>query len=207
MFDPRSFFPAQEAAYNLPLTGSGTESGLIDTLLADDLDGPLPYGALVPGPGGKPILGIAGTRDGEEWILDFDFLPVDTPLGAMSRGIWQTVRSWRWLSGKPLNAYEIGGVCGHSRGGPLAITLSAILGIPAVVFACPRLVSADVLNKANVLSHVWVEGDIVPLAAPGYQSIPNTVSISPAPGVPIFSVRAHHIFPNYEAAINACFTN
>ena len=147
-FDPRPFFPAQEAAYALPV--SGTASGLVDTLFGDDLDGPTPYGALVTQPDGSLTLAVAGTRDTAEWILDFDFLPLDTPLGFMARGIWATAGTWRWLSGKPLASYSIARVEGHSRGAPLAITLSAMLGIPAILYACPKLVSQAVLDKAQI---------------------------------------------------------
>jgi hypothetical protein len=200
LFDPRPFFPAQEAAYALPV--AGTVSGLVDTLFGDDIDGPMPYGALVSQPDGTLTLAITGTRDAAEWILDFDFFQIDTPLGAMARGIWQTAKSWRWLSGKPINTYSISRVTGHSRGGPLAITLSVMLSIPAILYACPKLVGADVLSKAQIAAAYWVDGDIVPLAAPMYPDIPQTIHLPAPSDVPILSVRLHHIFANYEAAID-----
>jgi hypothetical protein len=203
-FDPRAFFPAQEAAYALPV--SGMAPGLVDTLFGDDIDGPMPYGALVTQPDGSLTLAIAGTRDAAEWILDFDFFSIDTPLGAMARGIWQTAKSWRWVSGKPLNAYSIARIEGHSRGAPLAITLSAMLSIPAILYACPKLVGPDVLAKAQIAAAYWVDGDIVPLAAPVYPDIPNTVRLSAPSNIPLLSIRDHHIFATYEAAINDTFS-
>jgi hypothetical protein len=202
-FDPRAYFPAQEAAYALP--ASGTASGLVDTLFGNDIDGPMPYGALLDQHDLGLTLGIAGTRDTEEWVLDFDFFSIDTPLGAMARGIWATAGTWRWLSGKPLNSYPIKRIVCHSRGGPLGITLSAMLGVPVICFACPKLVSQAVLDKAQIAAAYWVDGDIVPLAAPMYPDIPQTIRLSAPSSVPLLSIRDHHIFSTYEAAINEGF--
>ena len=204
MIDPRPLFPAQAAAYALPQPVLGLN--VVDVILGDDLTGPVPYGLIVREADGSFTVSIRGTDDTVEWVEDFDVEPVDTSVGTMARGIAVTFGSLRTSSGRPLPAYAPARVQGHSRGAPIALALSAAFGWPAVLYACPKLVGADVIAKAKI-DTVWhVNGDIVPDVSPTFPGLPNVVRIPPPPGIGLLDVSGHHVFSTYQAAINATLT-
>lgn len=199
-FDPRPFFPAQDAAYNLPMATFGVTA--VDTIVGEDSAvGLVPYGVIIQEADGTLTAAVRGTDDSIEWVEDFDAIPVQTPLGIVARGIQVSFSAFRTTSGADLASYKVSRVEGHSRGGPLALLLSAKYGWPCLLYACPKLVSQQVLDKANILAGWHVNGDPVPDVAPGYPSPPNVQRIYPPPGIPILDLGKHHAFATYKAAI------
>lgn len=198
LMDPRLYFTAQDAAYSLPASAPG----VIETFLGDDETGPVPYGVAMD----DGTVAFRGTTDSVEWVEDFDIEQVNTPLGGVARGIQITFGSLRTVSGASLSNFGDYHVCGHSRGGPLALLWAVQFGSPEYcLFACPKLVQSDVLAKLGKLSGMaWhVDGDVVPDVDPFYPSLPKVTRI-PAPArTDPFSLSAHHIFATYKAAITA----
>ena len=175
---------------------------VIDTIVGDDAAvGSVPYGVIVRETDGTLTAAVRGTDDAIEWIEDFDVVPVQTALGIVARGIWVSFSSFRTTSGANLSTYRVSRVEGHSRGGPLALLLSAKYGWPCMIYACPKLLGQQVLDKADVISGWHVDGDPVTDVAPGYPQPPNVQRIHPPPGIPILDLGKHHIFSTYKSAI------
>ena len=202
MIDPRPFFAAQDAAYDLEDPANVPGPQVLDVIIGNDTDGASRYGVIWQEVDGTITAAYRGTSDKPEWAEDFDVTPVETRLGQVTAGIWITYGSQSLLSGKLLTAYKVARVVGHSRGGPLAICFSAEFGSTAIVFACPKLVGDDVLakSKPDCGWHMW--GDVIPDLDPDWPSLPLVQRIKPPKGVGFLDVEAHHIWENYKTAIN-----
>lgn len=206
--DPRQYFPAQEAAYAVtaPMIGALCGAVVIDCLLGMDLGGFDVYGVVAQEPDGSLIVAFRGTNDNVEWEEDFSIASVPTPLGLVSGGVWLTFNTLKTASGVPLSVYAQARVCGHSRGGPLAILWAVTFASPEYcLFACPKLVGQTAVGMLSALNGMaWhVDGDIVPDVAPSYPSLPAATRVAAPSGTDLFSIAQHHIFSTYEAAITA----
>ena len=203
--NPADYFPAQEAAYAVkaPMIGALCGALVIDVLLGMDLGGMNPYAVVAQETDGSLIIAFRGTNDNVEWEENFTIAPVPTPFGPVSGGIWLTFSTLKTASGDPLSTYSKARVCGHSRGGPLAILWAIANSSPEYcLFACPRLLGAVAVSMLSGLCGMayHVDGDIVPDVSPTYPALPAVTRVW-ASGIDPLSVAAHHAFSTYEAAL------
>jgi len=197
--NPAPYLSAIAAAYALP----AANVHVIDTILGLDMgDRMVPYGAVCLDDTGCLTIGFAGTRTLEEWILDCEIEPDDTPYGEVAAGIWGTYESLRTSSGKSLNEYDWAIVGGHSRGGPLAALWAVEYGSKEYcLFACPKMISDRAINVLKTLKGTAFQmaNDVVPhLPLLGYPDLPSVTHIlPPKPGGVVYC----HELSTYAASL------
>jgi hypothetical protein len=199
VIDPRQYFAAQAAAYNLP--NLPARLTVIDVLTACDIDGStVPYAIVVKEADGTIRLVFHGTRDWQEIVADIDAVPD----GDCSAGVAGRFKTLAAQSGAALSTYAGAKVGGHSLGADLAVKWIQAYGASEYcLFAYPCLCEQAVLDALTPIPGIICEvrGDPIAMLVTGY-SRPSNVTRFKAPRFDLDPLYYHEL-TTYEAAIGA----
>lgn len=148
-------------------------------------------------------IGLRGTDDPVELVMDADIVPQRTEFGLIAGGVLSVYRSLRTRSGRPLSDFAGYPVDGHSLGAGLAAILAVFLRSPYCLWACPKWFGDDFIAALAALpGRIFAEaGDIVPHLPPlGYPSLPPPTYLLP---LGTGDILYHHALSTYAASYAA----
>ena len=147
-----------------------------------------------------------GSQTADDWLQDFDAIPVWTPIGMVHSGFWSGMQAL-YATVKPLATQPLI-LTGHSLGGAHARLLAGLFaldGIPfeLVTFAAPRPAWANlrrIVEKSGMKHRNYrFREDPVPMVAPfPYEPTEDYIVLDDGPGDPtnLDPLRDHSIL-NY----------